>query len=72
MVSGKPKPNIIWRKDGRQLYEGRKYKMSVRADGAATLVVNNCNADDIGDYMIDVSNEHGSDKKTASLTVQCK
>lgn len=72
MVSGKPFPNIVWRRDGRQIHEGRKYKIQTRSDGTTTLVINKVEAEDDGEYTIEAVNEAGKDKKSASLNVNGK
>lgn len=72
VISGKPTPNVIWRKDGRQIYEGRRYKPSVKSDGTATLVISIADAEDDGEYTVEAINDYGKDRKAVNLTVLCE
>ena len=72
VVGGKPFPNVMWKREGRQIFEGRRHKIQTRADGTVNLMITKVEADDDGEYTVEAVNEAGKDKKTANLCVQCK
>lgn len=69
-MTGKPTPDINWKKDGRQLYDGRRYRTSVMADGTVSLTIAAPTVEDSGDYTVEAKNEFGQDRKTTTMTVQ--
>lgn len=69
IVTGKPLPRVVWKKDGRELYDGRRFRMDLRNDGTATLTIKLIEADDDGDYTVEAINDSGKDKKTTTLSV---
>ena len=62
----------MWKREGRQIFEGRRHKIQTRADGTVNLMITKVEADDDGEYTVEAVNEAGKDKKTANLCVQCK
>ncbi|XP_066544500.1 obscurin-like protein 1a isoform X2 [Amia ocellicauda] len=69
-VTGKPKPEIIWRKDGRLIMSGRRYLLYEDREGYFTLKVLYCKQEDNGLYVCAASNTAGQTLSAVHLTVK--
>ncbi|CAL8240671.1 unnamed protein product [Merluccius merluccius] len=69
-VTGKPKPEIIWRKDGRLILSGRRYLCYEDREGYFTLKVLYCKQKDNGVYVCSASNTAGQTISAVHLSVK--
>ncbi|XP_014827498.1 PREDICTED: obscurin-like isoform X9 [Poecilia mexicana] len=69
-VTGKPKPEIIWRKDGRLILSGRRYLLYEDREGYFTLKVLYCKQKDNGVYVCAASNTAGQTLSAVHLAVK--
>lgn len=69
-VTGKPKPEIIWKKDGIPLEPGRRHMMFEDREGYYTLKVLYCKQQDSGLYICAASNALGNTLSAVHLTVK--
>uniref|UniRef100_A0A8C3A733 Obscurin-like protein 1 n=1 Tax=Cyclopterus lumpus TaxID=8103 RepID=A0A8C3A733_CYCLU len=69
-VTGKPKPEIIWRKDGRLMLSGRRYLLYEDREGYFTLKVLYCKQKDNGVYVCAASNTAGQTLSAVHLSVK--
>uniref|UniRef100_A0A4W4H0J2 Obscurin like cytoskeletal adaptor 1b n=1 Tax=Electrophorus electricus TaxID=8005 RepID=A0A4W4H0J2_ELEEL len=69
-VTGKPKPEIIWRKDGRLILSGRRYLLYEDREGYFTLKVLYCKQQDNGVYVCSASNTAGQTLSAVHLSVK--
>ncbi|XP_062312295.1 obscurin-like protein 1 isoform X7 [Osmerus eperlanus] len=69
-VTGKPKPEIIWRKDGRLILSGRRYLLYEDREGYFTLKVLYCKQKDNGVYVCAASNTAGKTLSAVHLSVK--
>uniref|UniRef100_A0A3P9LQ31 Obscurin-like protein 1 n=1 Tax=Oryzias latipes TaxID=8090 RepID=A0A3P9LQ31_ORYLA len=69
-VTGKPKPEIIWKKDGVPLEPGRRHLIFEDREGYYTLKVLYCKVQDTGLYVCAASNALGNTLSAVHLTVQ--
>ncbi|XP_012689422.2 obscurin-like protein 1 isoform X7 [Clupea harengus] len=69
-VTGKPKPEIIWRKDGRLIISGRRYLLYEDREGYFTLKVLYCKQQDNGVYVCAASNTAGQTLSAVHLSVK--
>ena len=70
-VSALTEPLITWFKGKTPLPIGIKYKM-LYDDRKYTLVVQDTNIDDVGEYTCKAVNSYGSATSVASLDIECK
>lgn len=71
-VTGKPKPEIIWKKDGVPLEPGRRHLIFEDREGYYTLKVLYCKVQDTGLYVCAASNALGNTLSAVHLTVKGK
>ncbi|XP_045075262.1 obscurin-like protein 1, partial [Coregonus clupeaformis] len=69
-VTGKPKPEIIWKKDGVPLEAGRRHLLFEDREGYYTLKVMYCKHQDTGLYVCAASNALGHTLSSVYLTVK--
>ncbi|KAL1022128.1 hypothetical protein UPYG_G00022490 [Umbra pygmaea] len=69
-VTGKPKPEIIWKKDGVPLEAGRRHLLYEDREGYYTLKVMYCKQQDTGLYVCAASNALGHTLSAVHLTVK--
>ncbi|CAM9153962.1 unnamed protein product, partial [Lampetra planeri] len=69
-VTGKPKPEIIWRKDGEPLEPGRRHLIFEDREGYYTLKVLYCKVQDTGMYVCAASNALGNTLSAVYLSVK--
>ncbi|XP_037617812.1 LOW QUALITY PROTEIN: obscurin-like protein 1 [Sebastes umbrosus] len=69
-VTGKPKPEIIWRKDGVPLEPGRRHLIFEDREGYYTLKVLYCKVQDTGLYVCAASNALGNTLSAVHLSVK--
>lgn len=70
LVTGKPKPEIVWRKDGETLEAGRRHLIFEDREGYYTLKVLYCKAQDTGLYVCAASNALGNTLSAVHLSVK--
>lgn len=71
-VTGKPKPEIIWKKDGVPLEADRRHLVFEDREGYYTLKVLYCKMQDTGLYICAASNALGNTLSAVHLTVKGK
>lgn len=71
-VTGKPKPEIVWKKDGEPLTPGRRHLMFEDREGYYTLKVLYCKQRDYGLYVCAASNALGNTLSAVHLSVKGK
>lgn len=69
-VTGKPKPEIVWKKDGVVLEPGRRHMMFEDREGYYTLKVLYCKQQDCGLYVCAASNALGNTLSAVHLSVK--
>lgn len=69
-VTGKPKPQVKWFKQGEELFPSEEYQMENFEDGTSVLVINNVYEDDTGDITFEAHNALGVAITTTELTVE--
>lgn len=69
-VTGKPKPEIVWKKDGVPLEAGRRHLIFEDREGYYTLKVLYCKAQDTGLYVCAASNALGNTLSAVHLSVK--
>ncbi|NXO81206.1 OBSL1 protein, partial [Sitta europaea] len=69
-VTGKPKPEIIWQKDGEPLTPGRRHLIYEDREGYFILKVLYCKPQDQGLYMCTASNTAGQTLSAVQLQVK--
>ncbi|XP_073994367.1 obscurin isoform X7 [Rhodnius prolixus] len=69
-VTGYPKPEIKWFKNGQELPMGDKYKILYEDDETLALVVKNISLEDIGSYTVVASNVSGKASEEITLDVK--
>ncbi|XP_041834263.1 obscurin-like protein 1a [Melanotaenia boesemani] len=69
-VTGKPKPEIIWKKDGAPLEAGRRHLIFEDREGYYTLKVLYCKVQDTGLYVCAASNALGNTLSAVHLSVK--
>ena len=68
---GTDQAEIMWFKNARQLYPGRKYEM-LYWDNKASLVIKDTETNDSGSYRCEVANQLGRVDSVGALTVYSK
>lgn len=71
-VTGKPKPEIIWKRDGVPLEPGRRHLIFEDREGYYTLKVLYCKGQDTGLYVCAASNTLGNTLSAVHLSVKGK
>ncbi|XP_019712126.1 obscurin-like protein 1a [Hippocampus comes] len=69
-VTGKPKPDIIWKKDSVPLKPGRRHLIFEDREGYYTLKVLYCKVQDTGLYACEASNALGDTLSAVHLSVK--
>ncbi|KAM9334348.1 obscurin-like protein 1a [Symphorus nematophorus] len=69
-VTGKPKPEIVWKKDGIPLEPGRRHLIFEDREGYYTLKVLYCKVQDTGLYVCAASNALGNTLSAVHLSVK--
>ncbi|XP_074520910.1 obscurin-like protein 1a [Halichoeres trimaculatus] len=69
-VTGKPKPEIVWKKDGVPLEAGRRHLIFEDREGYYTLKVLYCKVQDTGLYVCAASNALGNTLSAVHLSVK--
>ncbi|XP_076011355.1 obscurin-like protein 1a [Genypterus blacodes] len=69
-VTGKPKPEIVWKKDGAPLEAGRRHLIFEDREGYYTLKVLYCKEQDTGLYVCAASNALGNTLSAVYLSVK--
>lgn len=69
-VSAYPRPQVSWTKDGKPLYESKRWKF-IAEDNNYTLVIYEVQPEDAGVYACIIINTVGKATCTARLTVEC-
>ncbi|KAI4883542.1 hypothetical protein NFI96_026924, partial [Prochilodus magdalenae] len=69
-VTGKPKPEIVWKKDGEPIAPGRRHLLFEDREGYYTLKVLYCKQQDTGLYICAASNALGNTLSAVQLSVK--
>jgi titin len=65
---GKPKAEIRWYRDAREIYKGVKHRLACD-DNVASLTITGVDHTDAGNYRCEVYNQHGRVESTGNLVV---
>ncbi|KAK7082961.1 hypothetical protein SK128_020955 [Halocaridina rubra] len=68
-ITGFPKPEVKWMREGRQVYPTDIIDMGVTAEGMYYLEFRTVSKDDVGRYTVYAINDEGQCEAEASLTV---
>ncbi|XP_043082205.1 obscurin isoform X22 [Puntigrus tetrazona] len=69
-VTGVPKPQVTWYKDGRAVEADPHHIIIEDPDGSCTLILDNMTADDSGQYMCFATSSAGNASTLGKITVQ--
>ncbi|XP_024082458.1 obscurin isoform X3 [Cimex lectularius] len=69
-VTGYPKPEIKWFKEGEEIKISEKYKVLYEDDETSSLVIKNITLEDMGEYTVVASNLSGKSEDTVKLNVK--
>lgn len=69
-ISGHPKPEIQWMKDGRPIRAGGRAILSTLPDGTVSLEIDLCNPEDAGKYTLTVSNNLGESVAESNVEIE--
>ncbi|XP_016146844.1 obscurin-like isoform X10 [Sinocyclocheilus grahami] len=69
-VTGAPKPQVTWYKDGRAVEADPHHIIIEDPDGSCTLILDNMTADDSGQYMCFATSSAGNASTLGKITVQ--
>ncbi|XP_051543318.1 obscurin-like [Myxocyprinus asiaticus] len=69
-VTGAPKPQVTWYKDGRGVEADPHHIIIEDPDGSCTLILDNMTADDSGQYMCFATSSAGNASTLGKVTVQ--
>ncbi|KAA0704500.1 Obscurin [Triplophysa tibetana] len=69
-VTGVPKPQVTWYKDGRPVKADPHHIIIEDPDGSCTLILDNMTADDSGQYMCFATSSAGNASTLGKITVQ--
>ncbi|VDN11237.1 unnamed protein product [Dibothriocephalus latus] len=68
-TSGKPKPNVKWHVNGKQIISSPDYVLEEFPDGVQTLTIPRCLLGDTGRYTVTAENEAGEAITSGTVTV---
>ncbi|KAE9550266.1 hypothetical protein FO519_006527 [Halicephalobus sp. NKZ332] len=69
-VTGRPKPDVKWFKDGNEIFaDGTRLSTRVDDDGTYNLIIKDARLSDAGNYTAKISNKAGSTESRADLEV---
>lgn len=71
-VTGKPRPEVTWYRNGKLIEENKDVSITYLEDGTCTLAINETFPEDSGDYTCKAVNAAGEVSTTAPLVVDCK
>merc|ERR1712243_305177 len=69
-VKGFPDPTIAWFKDGQPIKESRKFKIVFEDPDLVSLVVTNCDQQDVGTYTCKAYNQFGEAFDSAKVIIE--
>uniref|UniRef100_A0A673MA86 OBSCN n=1 Tax=Sinocyclocheilus rhinocerous TaxID=307959 RepID=A0A673MA86_9TELE len=69
-ITGAPKPQVTWYKDGRAVEADPHHIIIEDPDGSCTLILDNMTADDSGQYMCFATSSAGNASTLGKITVQ--
>ena len=68
-VKSKPKAEVTWYKDGKQLFDTRKLLLTSRGD-SHSLYITKASKDDMGSYTCEAKNKLGTSSCTFDVKVE--
>ncbi|XP_065300526.1 obscurin isoform X6 [Dermacentor albipictus] len=72
-ISGNPKPNVCWKKDGKPLKpDGHRYQALEETENVHCLIIDDVHKEDAAQYTVEIANEYGVVSDSATLTITCK
>ncbi|KAH7982907.1 hypothetical protein HPB52_008091 [Rhipicephalus sanguineus] len=72
-ISGNPKPNVCWKKDGKPLKpDGHRYQALEETENVHCLIIDDVHKEDAAQYTVEIANEYGVETDSAALTITCK
>ncbi|XP_067145351.1 LOW QUALITY PROTEIN: obscurin-like [Centruroides vittatus] len=70
-VTGYPKPNVTWFKDGKEIKASDRVRFLFEDDESYTLIIKNVKKEDAGKYKVTAKNDMGEVEESCKLTVTC-
>ncbi|CAH1967619.1 unnamed protein product [Acanthoscelides obtectus] len=71
-VKGYPKPNVIWKHEGKVIESSQKHKILYEDEETMSLIIKDVESSDAGKYTVHAENELGTDSAEMNLTVKGK
>lgn len=71
-VTGKPRPEITWYRNGKRVMEGDRHHMEIRPGDLCILTIRGVNPDDEGTYTCKATNPAGEDSTSATFQISAK
>ena len=68
---GEPRASMHWYKDNKELYDGKRYRLTYDQD-VATLRFTDTGVTDAGTYRCEAANKLGRVETECKLTVECE
>ncbi|VEN40604.1 unnamed protein product [Callosobruchus maculatus] len=69
-VKGYPKPNVVWKHEGKVIEASQKHKILYEDEESMSLIIKNVESSDAGKYTVHAENELGTDSAEMNLTVK--
>ncbi|CAH1967608.1 unnamed protein product [Acanthoscelides obtectus] len=69
-VKGYPKPNVIWKHEGKVIESSQKHKILYEDEETMSLIIKDVESSDAGKYTVHAENELGTDSAEMNLTVK--
>nr|CAH7742459.1 unnamed protein product [Callosobruchus chinensis] len=69
-VKGYPKPNVVWKHEGKVIEASQKHKILYEDEESMSLIIKNVESSDAGKYTVHAENELGTDSTEMNLTVK--
>lgn len=69
-ISGHPKPEVKWLKDGRPIRAGNRIILSSLPDGTVSLEIESTKPEDAGKYSLSVSNDLGESTSDSAVEIE--
>lgn len=66
-VTGNPRPEVTWYKDGERIFEDAKHRIEIRPGDLCVLTIRGVDYENQGTYTCTASNQAGEDSTTAAF-----
>ena len=72
IVDGRPIPDLLWFRDGVQIFDDNTHKIVINEEGINSLIINSTRQKDKGLYRCVAVNRAGEDSFQVTLNVVCE